>query len=282
MCGIVQSGRQGMADRYIYISLLGLLVAVVWLLADLAKRYDVRPAIVALALALLAAPYGYATHKQIGYWRDSHTLFGHALEVTKNNGIAENNFGAALMERGQPALAAPHFAAAVRLIPELASAHYNLAVVLQSQNQLDAAAREYRLAINGFSDPLERAQAHNNLGVVYLSANNLPDALTQLNAALLLNPEEQNSYIGRGIVEMKSLNLDAAIADFSRAAQIAPSPIANFQLGRALESQGDYPHAQAAYAAALRLYPGWAEARVRLDAVRRVSNEPAKVSEGAK
>ena len=281
MSGIVQSGRQGMADRYIYIPILGLLIAVVWLFGDLAARFQIRPPVVAVAFALLASPYVYLTHQQIGYWRDSYTLFGHALEVTRNNGIAENNFGAALMERGQPQLAAPHFLTAVRLTPEVASAHYNLAVLLQGANRLDEAMREYRQTIAVSSDPLEKAQSHNNLGILYLGLNNFPAALTDLNAAIALNPSEQNSYIGRGIIEQRSWNLDAAIADFSRATQIAPSPLADLHLGEAWETKGDYARAELAYAAALQLSPAMAEARMRLEALHNRTAAPQQKPGGS-
>jgi tetratricopeptide (TPR) repeat protein len=184
--------------------------------------------------------------------------------VTENNGIAENNLGSALVEMGQAPLAALHFEAAVRIIPELASAHYNLARVLQSQNRMEEAAREYHVAIATSSDVLEAAQAHNNLGILYMGMNDFATALTELNAAIALNPDEQNSHIGRGMIELQSWNSDAAIADFSRAAAISPSPTACFWLGRALESKGDYRRAASAYEAALQLAPGFAEARARL------------------
>jgi len=267
MGGIVQSGRQGMADRYIYIPILGLLIALIWLLADAAERFQIRLFVTAICFAMVAGSYAYAAHLQIGYWRDSYTLFGHALQVTRNNGLAENNFGAALMELGHPQLAGQHFVAAVRLTPDDTSAHYNLGVVLQGQNQFDAAVQQYKFVIAKSIDPLERTRAHNNLGVLYLATNNFPAALAELNAAIALSPTEQNSYIGRGIVEFRSSNLEAAIADFTRAAQIAPSPIAEFHLGEAFEHKGDYPSAELAYAAALRIVPAWTEARVRLEAL---------------
>ncbi len=211
--------------------------------------------------------------RQIGYWRDSYTLFGHALQVTQNNGIAENNFGSALMEMGQPQMAAPHFEAAVRLIPELASAHYNLGVVLQTQNRAEEAARQYQLAISTAADPIEAAQAHNNLGIMYLQANDAARAMSELSAAIALNPNEMNSYIGRGMIELKSWNLDGAIADFSRATEIAPSPLACYWLGRALETKGDSRRAASAYAAALQMSPGMTAARTRLAALQSKSGE---------
>ncbi len=268
MIGLVQSGRQGMADRYMYIPMLGLFAAAVWLLADWAAKLQLSQGFVAAGFLILVLPYGYVTRTQIGYWQNSYTLFDHTLQVTKNNGIAENNLGAALMEMGEPQCAAPHFEAAVRLIPTLASAHYNLALVLQRQNRLQEAAVQYLQTIAASSDPLEIAQAHNNLGILYLVVKNYPAAMTELSAAIALNPNEQNSYIGRGTIELQSWNFDAAIADFLSATRIAPSPIAYFWLGRAYEGQGDWQRAAQAYTAALQLAPGMTDARARLEALR--------------
>jgi tetratricopeptide (TPR) repeat protein len=267
MCGIVQSGRQGMADRFMYIPMLGLIVAVVWLVGDWASRLCLHQGIAAASFVVLVSPYAYLTREQIGYWRDSYTLFSHALQVTTNNGIAENNLGAALMERGQIQLAEGHFEAAVRLVPELAFAHYNFGVLLQRQNRADQAAREYLLAIALSPNSIEAGQAHNNLGILYLASKNYTAALPELNAAIALNPNEQNSYIGRGMIKLESWDYDGATADFARANEISPSPIACFWLGRALESKGEYVRAENAYAAALQLAPGMTEARTRLEAL---------------
>jgi len=268
MIGFIQSGRQGMADRYMQLPMLGMLVAVIWSLADGVARARLSRNLVAASFAIVAAPYALITHAQIAHWRDSIALFTHALEVTRNNGFAENDLGSALLETGQVQLAEPHFRAAARINPDLATAHYNLAVTLHRQNHLDEAVHEYRRSIPLFSDPLEAAQAHNNLGILYLSLQNNSDAVKELTAAITLNPAEQNSYIGRGTIELQSFNIDAAIADFARAAQIAPSPVACFWLGRALETKGDFLRAASAYREALRLAPQMNDAKVRLDALR--------------
>ncbi|MGB7281303.1 MAG: tetratricopeptide repeat protein [Candidatus Acidiferrum sp.] len=267
MIGFVQTGRQGMADRFMHIPMMGLLVAVVWLIGDLAAERHWQKEIAVVIFLLAAAPFTAVTIKQIGYWHDSYTLFAHTLEVTQNNGMAENNFGVALVDRGEPELAAPHFLAAARFSPDLASPHYNLAVLLQKQNRLDDAEREYRTALALSSDPVEIAQSHNNLGILYLGERNYPAALAELNAAIALEPNAQNSYIGRGTVEMQRMNLDAAVADFTKAANLAPSPLALYWLGRALENKGETQKAEAAYAAALRLAPGMTAARSRLSAL---------------
>jgi Tfp pilus assembly protein PilF len=268
MIGIVQSGRQGMADRFAYIPFLGLFVAAVWSLAEWAMEVPWRRTFLQGAFALLIGVFAYAAHLQIGYWRNSYTLFSHALEVTPDNGISENNLGAALMEMGQAQLALAHFETAVRLLPQYATAHYNLGVLLQGQQHPEEAAREYRITIAQTSDPIEAAQAHNNLGILYFQDKNYAAALPELNAAIAINPAKQNSYLARGMIELQFMNFNAAIADFSRATEIAPSPLAYFWLGRALESNGGYDRATSAYAAALQLAPAMQEARARLEALR--------------
>src|SRR5262249_36960960 len=97
MVGVIQSGRQGMADRYMQLPMIGLLVALVWFAADYAAQVRLNNMALAGSFALLAVPYLSVTHNQIGYWRDSTTLFTHALEVTSHNGIAENNLGSAYL-----------------------------------------------------------------------------------------------------------------------------------------------------------------------------------------
>jgi Flp pilus assembly protein TadD len=267
MIGFIQTGRQGMADRFMHIPMMGLLFAMVWLIGDLAAEKHWQKEI-PIALFLLAlAPFAAVTVKQISYWHDSYTLFAHTLEVTKNNGFAENDFGVALMERGEPQLAAQHFVAAVRLSPDLASPHYNVAVLLQKQNRLDDAEHEYRAALSLSSDETEIEQSHNNLGILYLGEGKYAAAVTELTAAIAIEPNAQNSYIGRGTAEMQTMNVDAAVADFAKATQITPSPLALYWLGRALESKGDVLQAERAYAAALQLAPAMTEARSRLDAL---------------
>ena len=267
MIGLIQSGRQGMADRYADLPLIGIFIAVVWLAADGAKKRKLSPALAAATLAAILLPLIFLTHRQIAYWKDSETLFTHAVAVTTNNGLAENNLGAALMEEGHPAAAFPHFLAAVRYSPDLASAHYNLGVLLHKQNQLPEAANQYRLAISHAGDAVEAAQAHNNLGVLYLGLNNLSVAKSEFDKAIALNPNEVNSHLARGNIEFQLGDVDAALTDFSAAASRAPTPASLYWLGRAEEAKGDLSHAKGAYQAALQMAPGMTEARTRLESL---------------
>lgn len=274
MVGFIQSGRQGMADRYMYIPMIGLLVGVVWFLGDTAKERNWQPSVCAIAILLVIAPFAYLTAVQIGYWHDSYTLFAHTLAVTSRNGIAENSFGVELMDRGELEAATEHFEAAVKYSPDLGLAHYNLGLSRQRANKTVEAEQEYRAALDRSVDPMEQASEHNNLGMLYLATQHYPAALGEFNAAIKLNPYKHNSYFGRGTVEMNQFDYENAAADFAQAAQISPSPQAYFWLGRALEAKGDMKSAAGAYVGALRLAPGFAEAKARLDALRAEQGAP--------
>ncbi|HTZ47141.1 MAG TPA: tetratricopeptide repeat protein [Verrucomicrobiae bacterium] len=274
--GIVQAGRQGMADRYAQLPLIGIFVALVWFVADAFAREPKRklsPAIAGATCATVLLALALVAHRQIAYWQDSETLFTHALQVTTHNGTAENNLGVALMEKGDIGGAFPHFLAAVQYSPDLGNAHYNFAVLLQRQGHLPEAANEYRLAIAHAGGVQESAQAHNNLGVIYLSLNNLPLAITEFNQALALNPNEVNSYVARGTVEFRLGKLDDAIADFTQAASRSRSPLALYWLGRAEEAKGDFSRAKGAYQAALQLAPNLQEARTQLESLRALTGQ---------
>lgn len=260
--GIVQVGRQAMADRYAYLPFWGLFVIAVWIAGDSFLRQ--LPAIkVGIATATLSC-FAIVTYIQIGYWLSGYTLFTHALQVTPENAIAESNLGAALADMGLQNQAMIHLLAAIRLSPQDFRSHYTLGMVLHRQNRLDEAQREYQFVVDNSSDPAERSQSHNNLGVLFSQKNQTEEALRQFDAAIRINPNEQNSFLGRGSIKYQRGELDAAIGDFRNAARIAPSATTYFWLGSACELKGDPVCAAQAYEDALRLSPGWREAQDRL------------------
>jgi len=268
MIGVVQVGRQAMADRYAYLPFVGLFIVAVWGCAELFATLHMSTMAQGAVAAAALIGYASATFLQIQYWHNSYALFSHALDVTSRNGIAEDNLGVALMEMGRPDLALPHFEAAAEYIPQLATAHYNLGVLQQKQNHPDIAKREYELALKFSSDEAELVQSHNNLGFLLLDLNDPKDAIEQFTAALQIDADKPNSLLGRGIAEYRLNNLDPAIADLSRAAQIAPLALADFWLGRSFEDKGQTGAAETAYAAAVQLAPAMTEAQQRLDALR--------------
>jgi hypothetical protein len=126
--GLVQAGEQAMADRFTYVPLIGVVVALVWLLP--ARAATPAGAAAALALVLLAL----ATRTQIAVWRNSVTLFEHALAIEEQNPVAHLNLGYALGDGGDLDAAERHFARTLELRPQSPRAHVGLGNVLVSRD----------------------------------------------------------------------------------------------------------------------------------------------------
>src|SRR5690606_7196608 len=86
--GIVQAGFQAMADRYTYISLIGLFVMAAWGVPELLKTWRYRKEILLTLSILIILGLSIKTWTRVGYWRDSLTLFDHTLKVTDHNWLA--------------------------------------------------------------------------------------------------------------------------------------------------------------------------------------------------
>jgi tetratricopeptide (TPR) repeat protein len=265
--GFVQVGRQAWADRYAYLPLIGLFVLGTWLVAELLTRIEISREIISLAVIGLILTYASVSYRQIQYWRNSYTLFSHAVQVTKANAIAEDNLGEALVELGHPELAIGQFQAAISISPSVSTPHYNLGTLLQAQGRLELAKSEYLTALSYASDPTELAQTHNNLGAVSMQLGDNAAAKLQFDAALGINPNEVNSLIGRGLLEYQGNQLDLSLRDFSRAAQIGSSSLGFFWSRRVLEEQGKMHDAAVAYEQAIQRAPGLKEAQLRLHSI---------------
>jgi protein O-mannosyl-transferase len=264
MIGLVQVGRHAMADRFAYIPYIGLFVMAVWTVAEWAQARKISVAWLGVAGVAILFALSVATHRQIGYWRNSYTLFEHTIEVTEANPIAEGNLASALMEMQRPDLAVPHLERAIQLMPTFSTAHYDLGIVLHRRGELEPALRQYQLALKYELDEREAAQTHNNLGVLLNQLGRRDEAIAEFTQGIAINPDEQNSLLGRGMIEYDEGKLDAALQDFMTAAHIAASPLAFYWQGRVLEDKGRYPTAAEAYRAALNLAPDFGEAKERL------------------
>jgi tetratricopeptide (TPR) repeat protein len=176
--GIVQVGAQAMADRYTYVPLVGLFVAVVWSVAALARAAGERarwPVAVAggVAVALLAA----LASRQLSYWRDQETLFRHALAVTEGNGRAQYLLSQALIVEGDLGEASAHALESVRLEPNNARYHKNLGYVLYRLGRVDEAVAAFERAVALWPG---YAEAHGNLAIAYGRQGRIDDAMREM------------------------------------------------------------------------------------------------------
>ena len=184
--GLVQVGDQAMADRYTYVPLIGVFIAVAWGARDLASRWrSARWAVPWLATVLLVV-LTVAAWNQVRYWRDSITLYEHAVSVVEGDPLLHYNLANELRERGRLAEAAQHYEEALRFDPNHAAAHTNLGPILAQQGRLDDAITHYTAALR--IKP-ELAEAHNNLGMLLAEHGKIEEAIPHFQEAVRIKPE---------------------------------------------------------------------------------------------
>jgi tetratricopeptide (TPR) repeat protein len=147
MIGLVQVGNQAMADRYAYLSFLGLFIMVCWGVADWAQQRHIASTWLASGSIAVLIALSALTYRQLGYWGDNVTLWSHAVAVTSRNWVAENNLGTALLEQGRNDQALSHFRAAVAIYPPDPFSNMNLAASEQKHGNLANAIEHYQKVI---------------------------------------------------------------------------------------------------------------------------------------
>ncbi len=268
--GIVQVGRQAMADRYAYLPLIGLFILVVWGTAELSERLVIAPGLRAAAAVAVLVAMASATSLALPYWRDSVTLLTRARQLASiPDPEIEESLGQALDLAGRPDEALQHFMAARELNSRDPLPHYNIGTSFLRQGKVPDAIREFQDALRYSSDPAVTQSAFNNLGYCYLVAGNYAEAERSYTAALAIDSAHYNSLLGRGQALYKQGKYTQAAQDFARALTIKPRPDLYLWWGEALEGEGNLQAALSAYSDALRLDPGLREAQARIVSLRR-------------
>lgn len=258
--GLVQVGSQSRADRYMYVPMVGLALMLAWGAADVLRKWPgARIALVALAAAGCAFCVPL-TWTQAGYWKNSESLFLHALAVTDENALAEHNLGSYLLDMpGRLPEAIAHLQAALRINPDSASAHSDLGTALAKSGRVAEAIPEYQAALRLNPDS---AIVHNNFANALQEMGRVPEAVTEYQLALRLNPDYPDAR----------KNLAIALR--------APAPESaevHYSLGVDLSHAGRLAEAIGQFDAALRLRPEYAEAQNNLGVA--LSQIPARASE---
>ena len=183
MIGIVQVGRQAMADRYAYLPLIGIFIMVCWGLSELADWNHVPAAALAAASCAMVLGLAFTAHRQIGYWSDNITLWTHTIQMTPPNYVAQDDLGGALMERQRLEEAIGHFREASAIHPVDPVSTFNIAFYDQQHGQLDQAVEQYQKAIVLTTSPSLKVKALNNMGLAYRALGNSEKARECFDAA---------------------------------------------------------------------------------------------------
>jgi Flp pilus assembly protein TadD len=214
--GLVQAGPQAMADRYTYVPLIGVFIALVWSGALVVERWrQLRVPAALVAISILAA-CATATARQLRFWTDTRTLCEHTLLVTSDNAVAHFILANVLMERGATTEAVDHYREAVRLKPDYQDARLNLAVALQRQGKLDEAMSELQELLQ--ADP-SLAKAHDKLAILLWQQGQIAPAIAQYREALRLDPDSTEA--ANNLAWLFATSPDPAYRDGSEAVRLA-------------------------------------------------------------
>jgi protein O-mannosyl-transferase len=259
--GVIQVGNQAMADRYAYIPLIGIFVMIGWGAVDWAEKKQLAFASRVIPAICVIVALSVVTYRQIGYWRDSLNVWTHALEVTQNNFVAEDDVGVALVQLNRVDEAYPFFVQAAQIQPNDPVARLNIGAYLHQHGHQAEAIPQYELAVRLGAEPRLRATTYANLGSAYSDLGDYAKSRSSFEQALRLNPEQASAWLGMALLFQKQGKLEEAISYFARSAELQPSGQGYLQLGKALAQANHRPEALAAYEQALRMAPDMTEAQ---------------------
>jgi len=299
--GIVQVGGQSSADRYTYLPSIGLTIAIAWGAIDLLKRYSLAPRTVAAIAVAVVGVCAVLTAIQASYWANSGLLFQHAVDVTKDNYIADNNLADYYLTEMRTQDARAPVLAALRLNPAYPEAHVNLATILRRTGAMGESEHQYQEAIqlqpinpsahsgygalllqegrageaaNQFGQVVklqpDDAEAHYNLGRVLTAIGRFDQGVAELNEAIRLRPDYAEAYHSLALALAGRGRLGDAIVDLQEEARLKPDDaVVHNTLAMLLASVGRFDDAIAEYAEALRIQPNFVAARQGLEAAQK-------------
>jgi protein O-mannosyl-transferase len=214
--GLVQVGWQGRADRYTYLPQIGLYIAVTWAVADLTALWHHQRTILSAAAILIIGVLSSCGWVQITYWRNSETLFRHALAVTSKNDVAETNLGIVFLQKSKLDEAISLLQAAVDLRPENSPAHENLAKALLQKGQVADALVHYRKLVELQPDNIE---VHNIVGTVLVQQGRIREGVEKWEKVLAIQPDNGNAM--SNLAWVFATSPDDSLRDGVRAIQLA-------------------------------------------------------------
>jgi protein O-mannosyl-transferase len=191
--GLLQAGEQAAADRYTYFASIGLIMAMVWSVAELAARVRWGRAVAAAALVLALIASTLATRAQIATWRDSETVFRRMVEVTRDNHFGHVNLANYLAEIGRLPEAVREYREAIRIRPDISLAWIGLGAALRRQGDAAGARAALERALRQSPD---LAAAHVQLAALYEEQGSLGPAVGHLARVITLEPTHAQAWQG--------------------------------------------------------------------------------------
>ena len=216
--GLIQVGSQAMADRYTYMPSIGIAILLSWGMPFLFQRLAIRKKILfSVAIAVLCI-LSVSTWMQCGYWKNSITLFSHALRVTKDNYLAHSNYGLSLFAEGKIEEAILHYNKAIDLSQSHAAQFYtNRGLAYATLGQYQRSIVDYNEAIRLKPDLVV---AYNNRGNAFNKLGQYQRAILDYNKAIHLKPDYVEAYNNRAVACFKKGDKNPGCLDAQKACKL--------------------------------------------------------------
>jgi Tfp pilus assembly protein PilF len=263
--GLVQVGEQAMADRYLYLPAAGIFIMAVWAAEELTRRWQRRAAVCAVGVAVVLMVCLTLTWRQVGFWRNSRTLFERDIAVAGDNYLAECHLADFESHHGSAERAEAMYRRALELAPGCIQAYDGLGSLLLGEGRIADAAVEFREALK--RDP-SHVVAHGNLGVALYQQGLTNDSVAELREAIRLAPGYADAHYNLATILEAGGQLEGAITEYEAAARAQPLDAGVRRgLGAALAAAGRREEAIGELKAALALKPGDAATEEQLRAL---------------
>lgn len=188
--GLIQVGRQSMADRYSYIPLIGLFAMASWGGAELCRKLPKLKKLIIVAAVSMVLFYSCITWFQLNNWRDNETLISHSLKVTENNSFLHYSLGLIYAQEGKPDLAIEEYRESIRIDSGNSEAYFSMGICLEDSGRTDWAIGQYQAAL--LINP-GNPQYHIKLAEAFSRQGMIDDTIGHLHEALRLNPGDEKA-----------------------------------------------------------------------------------------
>jgi tetratricopeptide (TPR) repeat protein len=260
--GLVQVGAQAMADRYTYMTLTGLFIIIAWSAKEFVPKWHYRNIVLTVLSIAAFVPLSLTSRQQLNYWKNSLTLFEHALRVTENNYMLLSNYANYLIDLGKFDQAIERANESLKIAPNYADAHNNLGLALINSGKVSAATEQFELAVKYKPN---FTLAHNNLAIALYKQDRYEDAINYFERVLKVEPDFPEGRLNLGSALLKAGRTQQAIEQFRLVVKSKPDfPQAYYNLALALTEQGEPEEAVSCYEQALEIKPDYIDARLKL------------------
>ena len=241
MLKFIATGMQFMADRYIYLPMLGILIAIGYLTQQLLKKYLLYSVIV---LCVITTSYIYRTVSYSKYWENEEALFSQTIKTEPNAVPCKNLLGVAYRKRGNTGEALNLFNEIIKKYPKYGNTYNNRGNLYKDIGEFEKAINDYNMALLYQG---EDEEIYTNMGIVYAMKNDFQSAFQYFNKAIAKNKNFYLAYFNRGKAYAIKGNFNNALNDLNIAISINPDfamsyytrGMVYYSLGKKDESNSD-------------------------------------------